>query len=151
MALATVHEQTEAHHLSGVFGIITKDQNGNDQFEVTNTVPLIEGQYYGWMIALDLGTTKVKWKEVFELPAKPGAWSSSETSGEHKISEDGRIATTEKEIDARAGYIERFWIVEEGDPLGDHVIRVYANDVLLKTFRFKVVKAKLNDISQHRE
>ena len=82
----------------------------------------------------------MKWKEVFELPARPETWGHGEERGQYEITEDGRISITEEEVIVRDGYIHSFWEVEAGDPLGDYVIRVYVNDMLLGTFNFKVVR-----------
>ena len=139
-ALASVSEQADEQRRTGVFGIIIKNQEGKEKFEVTNTVPLIEGQSYGWIIRLGPGFTKVKWKEVFELPAKPDTWGSGEASGDHEISGDRKVSVTEKEVVVEGGYIHNFWSVVAGDPVGDYVIRVYVNDLLLETFHFKVVR-----------
>jgi len=144
VALAMVPEQAREQHRLGVFGIIIKGRDGKDEFKVSNTVPLIEGQSYGWIIKRGSGIAKVKLKEVFELPARPETWGPGEASGEQDISEDGRILTSEKEILVEDGHIESFWSVASGDPLGDYVIRVYVNDVLLKTFHFKVVKPEMS-------
>ena len=140
VAMAFVPELAKEQRHTIFFGIITKNLEGEEEFEVTNTVPLVEGQSYGWIIRLGSEFAKVKWREVFELPARPETWGRGEESGRHEITEDGRICITEREVVVRDGYIQSFWDVAAGDPLGDHVIRVYVNDVLLGTFHFKVVR-----------
>jgi|TARA_B100000315_G_C14445525_1_gene526634 hypothetical protein len=144
VALASVTEQPKEQPHTGVFGIITKDHEGEEKFEITNSVPFVEGQSYGWIIRLGPGITKVKWKEVFELPARPETWGPGELSEEHDISEDRKISITEKEVVAKGGYIQNFWSVAAGDPLGDYVIRVYVHDLLLETFYFTVLSPILS-------
>ncbi len=124
----------------GIFGIFAKTQEGEDTFKITDTVPLVEGQLFGWAIPIGPKATKVKWKEVFELPARPETWGSGEAGGEHEISEDGKVSITEKEVVVEDGYIQNVWSVEVGDPVGDYVIQVFVNDLLLETFHFKVVR-----------
>jgi hypothetical protein len=141
-ALPSVPEETREQSHFGIFGIITKNDQGDDKFQITDTVPLVEGQAYGWIIKLGPGVEQVNVKEVFELPAKPETWGSGETGVEHEISRDGRISTTEKMMVVEDGFIQNYWSVAAGDPPGDYVIRVYADDRLLETFRFKVVEMR---------
>lgn len=138
--LAVVSDKVESQRHKGVFGILIKDQSGKETFKPANTVPLVEGQAYGWVIKLSPGSTKVKWKEVFILPATPDTWGPGEASGKHKISEDRKVSITEKEVSVDDGYIQNFWNVAPGDPVGEYVIHVYVNDLLLQTFKFNVVK-----------
>ena len=140
VAMAFVPELAKEQRHTIFFGIITKNLEGEEGFEVTNRVPLVEGQSYGWIIRLGSEFAKVKWREVFELPARPETWGNGEESGQHEITEDGKISITEKEVFVRDGYIQNFWSVAAGDPLGDYVIRVYLNEVLLRILNFKVVR-----------
>ena len=110
-ALAAISDKVEAQRYTGVFGIITQNQEGKEAFKPTNTVPFVEGQAYGWIIKVSSEHTKVKWKEVFELPASPDTWGPGEASGEHEISEDRKVSITEKEVVVEGGYIQNFWSV----------------------------------------
>lgn len=139
-ALASVPLYAQQQRSAGVFGIIIINQDGREEFKITNTVPLVVDQSYGWIIKLDSELPRVKWQEVFELPAKPDIWDSGDISREHEIYENGRVSVMEREVDVEGGYIQNFWSVAAGDPAGDYVIRVYINDVLLEIFRFEVVK-----------
>ena len=141
-ALSSVPEGTLERSYLGVFGIITKNDQGDEKFRITDTVPLAEGQAYGWIIKLEPGVRKVNVKEVFELPAKPETWGSGEADMERSISKNGTISTTEKMMVVEDGFIQNFWSVAAGDPPGDYVIRVYVDDHLLETFRFKVLEVR---------
>lgn len=141
-ALSSVPEGTIERSHFGVFGIIAKDDQSGEKFQITDTVPLVEGQAYGWIIKLGPGAIKVNVKEVFELPAKPDTWGSAEASEVREISRDGRISTTEKMVVVEDGFIQNFWSVAIGDPPGDYVIRIYVDDRLLETFRFKIVEMR---------
>jgi hypothetical protein len=123
----------------GIFGIYTKNQEGEEEFEITDAVPLVEGQVFGWAIWVSPKITKVKLKEVFELSAKPEAWGSGEAGEKREIAEDGKVSITESEVVVEDGYIHNVWSVEAGDPVGDCVIQVFVNDRLLETFHFKIV------------
>jgi hypothetical protein len=122
------------------FGIIEKDAQGKESFVKTDRVPLQEGQAYGWMIRLARPAAKVKWKEVFTLPAAPETWGTLDQGASLNVSPDRKVFVTEKEEPPREGIISNFWSVAPGDPPGPHVIRVYINDVLVETFHFKMVE-----------
>lgn len=142
LSIATVSGQGGGHFHEGYFGIIETNPNGEEQFVVTDRVPLVEGQFYGWVIKISPGFTKVKWKEVFELPEAPQTWSVEETSGDILISQDRTVSVTEGEVFVQDGYIGNYWSVVAGDPPGDYIMRVYVNDHLVETFRFKVMEER---------
>jgi len=137
-AVAAVPGQSIKYLENSYFGIIETDHDGAEDFVITDLVPLIEGQSYGWIIKLSPGLTTVKWKEVFELPEVPETWGVGEEHGEHEISQDRKVSVTEKEVFVQDGYIENFWSVATGDPPGEYIIRIYIENHLAKTFRFKV-------------
>jgi hypothetical protein len=138
VSIAAVSGQGAGQFHEGYFGIIEINHNGEAEFVVTDRVPLIEGQFYGWVIKVGPQFAKVKWKEVFELPQAPQSWGPEETSGGLVISRDRKVSVTEEEVFVEDGYIANYWNVVAGDPPGDYVMRVYVNDHLVETFRFKV-------------
>jgi hypothetical protein len=137
LAYAPVQSKDLSH--TAVFGILTINDEGAEAFTATNSVPLVEGQTYGWIIRLDSLFTKVTWKEVLELPAEPETWDFAEADSEHVISGDRKTSITENEVFVEDGYIQSFWTVVAGDPVGKHIIRVYVNGILLETFHFEVI------------
>jgi hypothetical protein len=138
LSVAAVSGQGGGQFHEGYFGIIEININGEAEFVVTDRVPLIEGQFYGWVIKVGPQFAKVKWKEVFELPQAPQSWGAEETSGDLVISEDRKVSVTEEEVFVEDGYIANYWNVVAGDPPGDYIMSVYVNDRLVETFRFKV-------------
>ena len=140
LPIAAVSGQVGGHFHEGYFGIIEINPDGEEEFVVTDRVPLVEGQFYGWVIKVKPGYTKVKWKEVFELPEAPQTWSVDETSGDVVISGDRKVSVTEGEVFVQDGYIGNYWSVVPGDPPGEYIMRVYVNDHLVETFRFKVME-----------
>jgi len=120
------------------FGIYKEASNGKRTFVPTNEVPLNVGQVYGWKISLKTSRSKIKWREEFKLPAKPTTWGNGEAAGRHSISEDRTVSVTEREVSPKNGMIRNSWGVASGDPAGEHIMRVYCEDVLVKSFRFYV-------------
>lgn len=122
----------------GVFGILENSGSGVLSFRETDTVPLITGQAYGWIIKVSPKMKSITWKEVFELPDMPETWGREEGLGELQISPDRKVAVVEKKASVLDGEISHFWEVASSDPPGEYVIRVYINGDLIETFRFKV-------------
>ena len=63
-------------------------------------------------------------------------------SGAMKISADRRTATEEGDYPVVDGWVVNTWSFAEGDPVGDHIVRIYINEKLVRTFRFKVIAPK---------
>ncbi|MGI9316799.1 MAG: hypothetical protein ACR2QW_05665 [bacterium] len=140
LSIAAVSGQGDGQFHEGYFGIIEFNHNGEAEFVITDRVPLIEGQFYGWVIKIGPQFAKIKWKEVLELPEAPESWGVEETSGDLVISEDRKVSVMQEEVYVEDGYIANYWNVLAGDPPGDYIMRVYVNDHLVETFRFKVTK-----------
>jgi len=123
------------------FGVRIIDSQGKANFFPTNTVPLKEGDAYGWRIRIDnpqgkIG--KVKWREVLRLPNHPEMWKT-ENSDKFSVSQDGKTATSTKTEIPVNGVIQNFWTITPGDPLGKYQMEIYINDKLVQIFRFEIV------------
>jgi len=125
--------------VSAEFGLLEKGEDGAVQFKATDKVPLVAGQGYGWRLRFQTKRESVAMREEFELPVAPKNWDSSGSGGEFKVSTDGRTGTTEGDATLQDGAIIRAWQVADGDPTGAHVIRVYIEGKLVRTFKFDVV------------
>ena len=120
------------------FGVRIINSSGKVNFFPTTTVPLKEGDAYGWRITLDKYSGKVQWREVLTLPKPPETWIT-ENRENLSISKDGKTATSTRIQTPVNGVIENFWTISPGDPLGKHQIEVYINERLLATFEFEIV------------
>ena len=124
------------------FGVKIVNPEGKVNFFPTTTIPLKEGDAYGWRITLDnyQGNIKgkVKWREVLTLPQAPETWTT-ENNKNFSISKDGKTATSTRTVTPVNGVIENFWIISPGDPLGKHQIEVYIDENLIGTFAFEIV------------
>ena len=58
------------------FGVKIVNPEGKVNFFPTTTVPLKEGDAYGWRITIDNYQGKVKWLEVLTLPQAPETWTT---------------------------------------------------------------------------
>ncbi len=119
------------------FGIFELDDQGSFFFP-TDQVPYREGLEYGWIMILDSTRGSVCWREEYELPAPPRSWGTVETGGDTTIAKDGRTATTEFCQDAADQVLGNSWILQNGDPLGPHEMRIYVDGVPVRTFEFVV-------------
>ncbi len=123
------------------FGLKRVDTKGNVTILETKTIPLQEGNAYGWRIKLKEYKGEVKWREVLRLPKPPETWGTD--NGENfSISADGTTSITRRTQSAPDGVIENFWTIAPGDPLGKYKIEVYVDDRLINTFEFEVIPVK---------
>jgi hypothetical protein len=128
--------------LSAEFGLIDKAEDGTITIKPTDTIPLEEGKIYGWRLRFRTKLESVSLREELQLPAAPKVWNSPNEGEGFKVSPDGRTATTEVDAELQDGVLIHAWGVAPGDPSGDHVIRVFIQGKLVRTFKFKVVPAK---------
>jgi len=135
-------EETIAEDLvlvSAEFGLVEKGDDGSVQFKATDKVPLVTGQGYGWRMRFRTKRESVALREELELPVAPKTWDHSGEGGDFKVSADGRTGITEADAVLQDGAIIQAWQVADGDPTGAHVIRVYIDGKLARTFKFDVV------------
>jgi|GEM_PF-974574 len=110
-------------------------------FVPSNTVPLVEGQTYGWRIVLKTNKANVRWREEFTLPVAPATWGDAETKGLNTVSNDKRVSVMEREVTPVDGVIVNSWAVVAGDPVGHHVMRVLIDNRYEHIFQFDVQNA----------
>jgi hypothetical protein len=93
---------------------------------------------YHWVLRVAPEQRDVVVRELFELPAPAEQWNP-DPGGTTVVGRDGSRAATEITDSIADGEIGHGWCVAEGDPSGDHRIRVYEGDRLLHEFRFRVL------------
>ena len=121
------------------FGLFGSPPSGDPAFQATRRVRLQDDPEYGWFIELKTSKPKIKWREEFVLPASPATWNIKDSTAQHSVSEDGLTLTSEKEeVVPDSGLIFSMWGVAAGDPKGHHVMRVYVEDKLVRTFEFEM-------------
>jgi hypothetical protein len=114
------------------FSLFTSEK-GEMIFSESDRIPLKDGISYGWGIHLSTEKDNVTWKEVFILPEIPSVWGHCDDT---KITNQGRVAITEKTVSSKGGWIGNMWSVAEGDPPGSYVMLVYVEGVLSRIFSF---------------
>jgi hypothetical protein len=119
------------------FGLFSPPNSGKPTFQVSRRVPLQEGQGYGWYIELKTTKPRIKWREEMVLPSPPATWGIQSSTAQHSISDDRRTLATEREVVPNRGLIYNVWGVAAGDPKGPHVVRVYVEGKLVRTFEFE--------------
>ena len=119
-------------------------------FTPTTVIEMKDGREFGWRLRVRTEKDSVKLKVVLTLPAPPKIWAhqgeiiegNASRDGTMTISADRRTSTTESEHPVVDGWVLDGWSSAEGDPVGDHVVRIYANEKLVRVFRFQVVAPK---------
>lgn len=107
------------------------------QFVPSTTLPLQDGQEFGWRMQLQTPLTKVRVREELTLPAEPRTWGDPEPGLKRKTSADGRTATTELILVPVDGMIQFTWTVTQGDPAGTWVLKVQIEDLPVQTFKLQ--------------
>ena len=125
--------------VSAEFGLVDLDADGTAHFKPANKIPLVPGQAYGWRLRLRTNREIVALREELQLPVAPKTWNSAIPNADFKVSPDGRTGTTEADAMPVDGILMNVWQVAEGDPAGAHVIRLYLERKLVRTFTFEVV------------
>ena len=110
-----------------LFMVATKGPDGKWAVRETDRVPLRpRDACYGWRLHFSNNAPgEVAWRTEFTLPANPGKTPT--------------LLETKKSEKPYGGWVGHSWCVTKGDPLGEHVIKVYVRDSLARTFTFHVV------------
>jgi hypothetical protein len=116
-----------------VFGVY-KGLGRKTEVLETKTIKHSVGSPYGWRLTLDSTLDVVPVREELVLP-DAGNW---ETSGATVVSEDKRIGTSNFNLPVYQGAIENSWAVADGDPKGDHIIRVWVDGAPAAEFKFEI-------------
>ena len=110
-----------------LFLVSTKGPDGKWTVRETDRVPLRpRDACYAWRLHFSNNTLgKLAWRAEFTLPGQPG--------------KDPTLLVTKKSEKPQDGWVGTTWCVTQGDPVGEHVIRVYVQDSLTRAFTFFVV------------
>ena len=134
------HRAAERMSRNGIeFGIWTPDASGELRFRMTDEVPYLDEQAFGWRLRDGGPEQPVKWVERLELPAAPGSWEGVRESPNVTLSDDGRTATTFGLSLPGDDFIGNVWFVSAGDPTGDCRLSVELADGRKASFRFRIL------------
>lgn len=134
------HRAPERMSRNGIeFGIWTPDASGELEFRMTDEVPYLDEQAFGWRLKDGVPDRPVKWVERLELPAAPTSWVGVRESPNVTLSDDGRTATTFGLSLPGDQFIGNVWFVSGGDPAGDCRLSVEFPDGRKATFRFRIL------------
>lgn len=117
------------------FGFFYYDEEGSIFFCESQNVPIKKNTFYGWRIHLITDKEKITWKEIFILPKPPSLWGYGKGT---EIEDQGEVATTEKTVTPKNGWIGHGWFVAPGDPSGTYVMKIHIEGSLAKTFTFEI-------------
>ena len=118
-------------------GLVGPPSAAPSQFVPSATLPLRDGQEFGWRMQLQTKLTQVRVREELTLPAEPRTWGDPEPSLKRKPSADGKTATTELLLVPVNGVIQFTWTVTQGDPAGTWQLKVQVEDLPPQTFRLQ--------------
>lgn len=106
-------------------------------FTPGSRLPLRDGQSFGWRIKVQTAKKRLLVLEEVILPSEPRTWGDPEPGLKRRTSPDGRMATSQYEMEPQGGYILNSWVVTTGDPRGTWIVRVTVEGQAPRTFRFQ--------------
>jgi hypothetical protein len=113
------------------FGVDAMLDDGSQYFFETKHIPLVPGTSFGWRLKLAEPDRPMLLREEFVLPAPPAYWG---VSSDTMLSDDRRVAITERIVTPENGRLESRWVVTPGDPAGRYRLRVFLDDALVGNF-----------------
>ncbi len=124
--------------LDAVFGLFwLTPKNEVLDFRVSNTVPLVINQNYGWVARLNQSSGKVRVLERMTLPEAPKTWG---TGGQaFGTSADRTTMSMDLMLNVYDGTVSKSWDVVSGDPAGRYHITVFIENSAPLQFEFDVV------------
>jgi len=124
--------------LDAVFGLFKLAPN-NDvlDFKVSNTVPRIVNQNYGWILKLNQMAGKVRVLERMTLPEPPKTWGAG--GQPYGTSADRKTISLDVTLTVYNGTISKSWDVADGDPPGHYLITAFIENSAPVQFEFDVI------------
>ena len=124
--------------LDAVFGLFKLAPN-NDvlDFKVSNTVPRVVNQNYGWTLKVNRMSGKVRVLERMTLPEAPKSWGSG--GQPFGTSADRKTISLDVTLTIYNGHISKSWDVADGDPAGHYQITAFVGNAAPVQFEFDVV------------
>ncbi|MFS2163535.1 hypothetical protein [Variovorax sp. Varisp62] len=137
-ACAVAPKANGACPLDAVFGLFKLAPN-NDvlDFKVSNTVPRVVNQSYGWILKLNQKTGKVRVLERMTLPETPKTWGAG--GQPYGMSTDRKTLSLDVTLTIYDGTISKSWSVANGDPPGHYLISAYVEGSAPVQFEFDVI------------
>ncbi len=121
------------------FGMLTTNEQGEDQFIATAALPADSGQVFGWVLQVDTPRHTLRWQEHLFLPKAPADWGDASTDPDVVISADGESAASQGEEEVVQGELSRFyWTLAEGDPAGEYRLDLAIEGSTVMHFVFQV-------------
>jgi len=119
---------------AGLFG---EPGTETTQFTQSASVPLKDGQAFGWRMSVQTAKKRVFVREELTLPQEPKTWGDPEPDIRRRTTSDGRTAITEVWLEPKDGFIFHTWTITKGDPKGIWVLKVSVEAQAERIFRLQ--------------
>ena len=136
-AQSNVADPSSLRILSAQAGLFGEPGTETAQFTQSASLPLKDGQAFGWRMSVQTTKKKVLVREELTLPKEPKTWGDPEPDIKRKTTPDGRTAITEVWLEPRDGFIFHTWTVTAGDPKGIWVLKVSVEGQAERIFRLQ--------------
>lgn len=110
------------------FGLFGVNARGEDIFAPASVVPLELGRRYGVVLRFRTPRPTVQFRSEFEVDGVVVNFHDAE----------GNILPQEETVESEGGLIARFWQVGPEEPQGPQTLKIYLDNVLVRSFTFTV-------------
>jgi len=118
-------------------GILTDSNSNLAAFVPQDTVPIVPGQQFGWLVWVESTREEIAWREVFHFQYA-GPDQTIGLTDDSRLNEAGNQITTDRTTPVTNGVIGNFWVITEGDPPGPHSFEISVDDVKIATLGFRL-------------
>ena len=136
-AQSNVADSSSLRILSAQAGLFGEPGTETTKFTPSATVPLKDGQGFGWRMSVQTAKKKLLVREELTLPEEPKTWGDPEPDIKRKTTPDGRTAITEVWLEPRDGFLFHSWTVTKGDPKGIWILKVSVQGQAERVFRLQ--------------
>jgi len=118
-------------------GILTDSAADLAAFVPQDTVPIVPGQQFGWLVWVESSRAAIAWTEVFRFQYAGPEQTIGLTEDSRLDEQENRI-TTDRTTPLTGGVIGNFWVITEGDPPGPHSFDITIDEVPIATLEFQL-------------
>jgi len=118
-------------------GVLTNSSSDRGAFVPQDTVPIVPGQQFGWLVWVDSTREEIEWTEIFRFQYA-GPEQTIGLTEDSRLDEAGNQITTDRITPVTNGMIGNFWVVTEGDSPGAHSFDITIDEVEIATLNFEL-------------
>lgn len=116
-------------------GILADSASDLRAFVPQDTVPIVPGQRFGWLVWIESTRQEIDFTEVFRFQYA-GPDQTIGLTDDSRLDEAKNQITTDRTASLIDGTVGNFWVITEGDPPGPHSFDITIDGVAIATLDF---------------